>query len=404
MKTRNLLLTIIFLSAVFPLFSQEQGAIYPTELTTEYLVDPTGLDVRQPRFSWKVAAANPEDFGKAQSAYRILVSSTKRDLDENKGNLWDTGWISSDEMQLIEYKGKELESDQGCFWKVSVKDEKGNPSKFSGTASFTTGLFDDAEWTAKWIGTAEIYDPSKGPNKIYDPWFRKSFDLKQKPSKATLFVTSVGYHEVYVNGQKIGDHVLAPAVTDHTQRARYIAYDIAPELKQGKNVIALWLGTSWAIYAPYTTPDKPRTPIVTAQTDIFGKNNQKLARIVTDESWKTHPSPNKLIGNWGFGVGGYGGEIWDANKEIDNWNRTTYNDQTWDGATVYTPALKLSAQRVETNALFDEIRPVEIESRPDGTYRIDMGVNFAGWTQIDVNGKPGDTVRFQFSERQQDDM
>jgi alpha-L-rhamnosidase len=404
MRTRNLLLIVIFLSASFSIFSQKQGALYPMELTTEYLVDPTGLDVRQPRFSWKLATANPQVFGQAQTAYRILVSSTKRDLDKNKGNIWDTGWISSDNMQLVDYKGKELESDRSYFWKVAVKDEKGNPSAFSKSASFTTGLFDDAEWTAKWIGTTEIYDPSAGPNKISDPWFRKSFDLKQKPSRATLFVASVGYHEVYVNGQKIDDHVLAPAVTDHTQRARYIAYDIAPQLKQGKNVIALWLGASWAIYAPYATPDKPRTPIVTAQTDIFGKNDQKLVRIITDESWKTHPSPNKLIGNWGFGVGGYGGEIWDANKEIDNWNLATYNDQVWNRATVYTPALKLSAQRVETNTLFNEIQPVEIVSRPDGTFRVDMGVNFAGWTQINVDGNPGDTVRFQFSERQQDDM
>ncbi|WP_332457378.1 family 78 glycoside hydrolase catalytic domain [Petrimonas sp.] len=404
MRTRNLLLIVIFLSASFSIFPQKHGGVYPTELTIEYLVNPKGLDVRQPRFSWKLATANPQVFAQAQTAYRILVSSTKRDLDKNKGNIWDTGWISSDNMQLVDYKGKELESDRSYFWKVAVKDEKGNPSAFSKSASFTTGLFDDAEWTAKWIGTTEIYDPSAGPNKISDPWFRKSFDLKQKPSRATLFVASVGYHEVYVNGQKIDDHVLAPAVTDHTQRARYIAYDIAPELKRGKNVIALWLGTSWAIYAPYATPDKPRTPIVTAQADIFGKNNQKLVRIITDASWKTHPSPNKLIGNWGFGVGGYGGEIWDANKEIDNWNLSTYNDLAWNKATVYTPALKLSAQRVETNAPFDEINPVEIVSRPDGTYRVDMGVNFAGWTRINVNGNPGDTVRFQFSERQQDDM
>ncbi len=90
------------------------------------------------------------------------------------------------------------------------------------------------EWTAKWIGTGEVYNPAEGSNKMYDPWFRKTFYLNEKPYRATLFVASVGYHEVYVNGQKIGDHVLAPAVTDHTQRARYIAYDIAPPaLKRG---------------------------------------------------------------------------------------------------------------------------------------------------------------------------
>ncbi|WP_436415378.1 family 78 glycoside hydrolase catalytic domain [Petrimonas sp.] len=400
MKSIHLIFLISVLSIV-SLYSQKQSSISPTDLTTEYLTSPTGLDIQQPRFSWKLTTTNKNAFGQKQTAYRILVSSSKRD----KGDVWDSGWIQSDDIQLIEYKGKNLQSDNNYFWKVQVKDENGNESKFSEAATFSTGLFNESEWTAKWIGSSEVYEFTPEGNKISDPWLRKSFDLKQKPTKATIFVASVGYHEVYVNGQKIGDHVLAPAVTDHTQRARYIAYDIAPALKRDKNVIALWLGTSWAIYAPYATPDKPRTPIVIAQADIYGKNNQKLARIVTDESWKTHPSPNKLIGNWGFGLpGGYGGEIWDADKEIDGWNLPAFNDQAWKNATVYTPALKLSAQRVETNALFEEIRPIAIEKRPDGSYRADMGVNFAGWTQINIKGNPGDTIRFLFSEREQDEM
>ncbi len=164
-------------------------------------------------------------------------------------------------MQLIQYNGKPLQSDRRYCWKVSVKDERGNESGFGEVSEWSTGLFSQNEWTAKWIGTGEAYDPEEGSNKMPDPWFRKTFSLKEKPSKATFFVASVGYHEVYVNGQKIGNHLLAPAVTDHTKRARYIAYDIAPALQQGDNVIALWLGTSWSIYAPYATNDKPRAPL-----------------------------------------------------------------------------------------------------------------------------------------------
>ncbi len=404
MKVKKLLLVIIFSSLSISFFSQDRSTISPINLTCEYLTHPTGLDIEKPRFSWTLEATNENAYAQKQTAYRVLVASSKQNINKDEGNLWDSGWIPSDNMQLIEYNGKRLNSDENYFWKVAVKDEKGRQSKFSEPAEFSTGLFSESEWTAKWIGTTDVYNPDDGPNKMYDPWFRKSFHLNEKPVKATIFVASVGYHEVYVNGQRIDDHVLAPAVTDHTQRARYIAYDISSALQQGDNVIALWLGTSWAIFAPYATPDKPRTPLVIAQTDIYGKNNRKLARISTDESWKTHPSPNKLIGNWGFGIGGYGGELWDANKEIDNWNRVNFDDQTWRQATVYTPSLKLSAQRVETNVLFDEINPVAIEKRADGTYRVDMGVNFAGWTQINVNGNPGDTIRFEFSEREQDDM
>ncbi len=385
-------------------YPQMQSTLSPTQRTVEYLTEPTGLDIRQPRFSWKLETNDRTAFGQAQTAYRILVSSAKQYIDNNNGDMWDSGWIQSNDMQLIEYRGKKLKSDKEYYWTVAVKDEKGNDSGFGKPVKWTTGLFSRSEWSAEWIGTTETFNPDENPNKMQNPWFRKSFDLTEKPTKATLFVASVGYHEVYVNGERIGNHVLAPAVTDHTKRARYIAYDIAPALKQGKNAITLWLGTSWSIFAPYATPDKPRSPIVIAQTDIYGKNNKKLTRIVTDESWKTHPSPNKLIGKWGFGVGGYGGEIWDANKEIDGWNLAMFNDLSWENATVYTPSLNLSAQRVEPNTLFDEIQPVEIETRPDGSYRVDMGVNFAGWTQIDVKGTPGDTIRFLFSERQQNDI
>ena len=402
MKT-NLFTCFLFLFSLSA-FSQSVCTIIPRSLTCEYLSNPTGLDIRQPRFSWKLEAVNSNDFGQRQTAYRILVGTSEQKIHQNIGDCWDSGWVNSDDMQLIRYQGKQLQSDKDYFWNVTVKDEKGNISAMSETATFCTGIFNQNEWTAKWIGTSEVYDPTSGSNQMYDPWFRKNFDLKQKPERAILFVASVGYHEVYVNGQKIGDHVLAPAVTDHTKRARYIAYDITSALKKGNNTISLWLGTSWSIFGAYATPDKPRTPIVIAQVNIYGSNGHKLARIITDESWRTHPSPNKLIGNWNFGAGGYGGEIWDANREINNWNQPNYHDQSWQKATVYTPKLELSAQRVETNKLFREIQPVSIEKRSDGSYRVDMGVNFAGWTQIHVKGNPGDTIHFLFSEREQNDM
>src|SRR5690606_32977244 len=117
------------------------------------------------------------------------------------------------------------------YWKVIAKDEKGIISKWSKDAFWVTGLFQQQEWTAKWIGTAELFDPSQKDCNIADPWLRKTFNLSQKPEKAVMFLASVGYHELYVNGKKISDDVLSPAVTDHTKRARYVAYDIASALK-----------------------------------------------------------------------------------------------------------------------------------------------------------------------------
>ncbi len=376
--------------------SGQKASVVPVQMRCEYLENPVGLDESRPRLSWTLAATDTASFRQKQSAYRILVSGSSANLKVNKGDVWDSGWQKSSQMQLINYNGKKLLSDRTYFWKLAVKDEKGQISRWSKPVYWTTGLFSQAEWKAKWIGTAQIFDPGQPDCNINDPWLRKSFTIKTKPARATFFVASVGYHEVYVNGKKIGNDVLSPSVTDHSKRARYVAYNIAPELKPGKNVIAIWLGTSWSVFGPYIVKDRPNTPIVIGQGAINGNI------IATDETWKTHDSPNKLLGVWDFGK--MGGELWDARKEMDNWNTIDCDEKSWTQAVVYKPKLILSAQQVEPNRLFEEIKAVSIESRSDGSYRVDMGVNFAGWTSVNVSGKPGDRIDFLYSERAQDDM
>ena len=377
-----------------------QASFTPVNLTIEYMINPTGLDEKCPRFSWTYKATNTTAFGQKQTAYRIIVSLDKSNVEKKMGDVWDSKWVNATSMQLIEYNGKPLVSDRTYYWKVLAKDENGNIAS-SETAQWSTGLFDPKEWTAAWIGSSQVFQPGVMDCNINDPWLRKTFDLKTVPAKATLFVASVGFHEVYINGMKIDDHVLAGAVTDHTKRARYIAYDIAKNLKPGKNVIAIWLGTSWSIFAPYNTIDKPRTPIVAAQADFYDGGMNPLERLQTDASWKVHPSPNKLLGTWE--MHNYGGEIWDANTEVPGWNLADLDDSGWQQVAVYHPQLKISAQAVQTNKLLHEIKPVGIQKRKNG-YRVDMGVNFAGWTRIKVHGNPGDTIRFLFSEREQDEM
>ena len=410
-RTKNILILLLFLYLPWAVFASRivdvSSSVVPGNARCEYLINPKGLDELQPRLSWTLRAADSSAFGQKQTGYRILVASTESGLKLNRGDVWDSGWVNSSEMQQISYKGKPLVSDKIYFWKVSVKDQKGKVSGWSKTAHWTTGLLKPTDWKAKWIGTDQIFDPAQQDCNISDPWLRKTFTLKAKPAKANIFVASVGFHEVYVNGKKIGNDVMAPSVTDHTKRARYVAYDIASELKAGKNVIAIWLGTSWSIFGPYIVKDRPNTPIVIAQASIYAnKNSITLSKpelvIVTDETWKTHESPNKLLGVWDSNR--MGGEIWDANKEVLNWNTTACDETTWDKAVSYQPKLILSAQKIEPNRAFDEIKPIGIVERNDGSYRVDMGVNFAGWTEIKVKGNQGDTIKFLFSEREQNDI
>lgn len=380
---------------------EPQGAprVAPSDLQCEYRHDPLGIDVKQPRLSWKLKATNATQRGQAQTAYRILVASSAEQLAENKADLWDSGEVKSDQSQLVVYNGSPLSADVLCYWKVQVRDDAGILSAWSLPAQWTMGLLDASEWTGKWIGTSTQFAelkklPPKG-DYLADPWLRKTFDLKEKPRRAVIHVASVGYHELYVNGKKVGDAVLTPSVADHTKRARYVTYEITEDLRVGANTIGLWLGTSWSVYPLYKTDDKPQTPIVIAQARIESPDGQ-IQSLVTDESWKTHPSPNALLGTWNFT--NFGGEYYDAGRDLPNWCSPDLNEADWKPVTVYHPRLILSAEMVEPNRRIRKIEPVAIEKIEGQGYRVDMGVNFAGFVELDVKGQPGDIIELQFSE------
>ena len=405
--TLKLFFGVFFLLHHSVLFGKELCSIIPQHMTCEYVVNPQGLDVKFPRFGWGLAATNPNSYGQHQRAYRILVATNEGALKKEIGDMWDSGWVKSAETQNIEYLGKALQSDRTYYWKVLVKDEKDKTSNWSTTATWTTGILEENLWKAKWIGGTTVFDPTQKDCNLYDLWLRKGFILKFKPKQANLYVASIGFHEVYVNGQRVGDEVMAPVVTDHTKRARYVAYDIASFLRKGPNVIAIWLGASWSIFPGYHIEGlKPRTPLVAAQVDFYDRILKVMTPVkqslFSDESWKIKDSPNKLLGIWDFGR--MGGELWDDRKAEVDWNQVKYDDANWSNAKEYNLPLKISAQNVKGNKIYEEIKPIAIEEKPDGSYRVDMGVNFAGWTQIKVKGNEGDTVHLSYSEREKEEI
>jgi alpha-L-rhamnosidase len=399
-----LLASLVFLIAV-PAHAGSAGPqsttarITPTDLRCEYLSEPLGIDVEKPRLSWRLKAEKASERGQMQTAYQILVAGSKKQLAQDKADLWDSGEVKSDQSQLVPYGGKPLSSTMRCYWKVRVRDERGGLSPWSAPARWTTGFMKPSDWKAKWIGSDETFAqvkklPPEG-HYLSDPWLRKVITLNRQPRWAIIHVASVGYHELYVNGTKVTDAVLMPSVADHTKRARYVTYDITDHLRAGRNVIGLWLGTSWSIYPLYKTEDKPQTPIVSAQANIEMPGG-KVRRVVTDQTWKTHPSPNVLLGTWNFT--NFGGEYYDAGKETPNWCSADLNDKDWKPATVYQPELMLSAEMVEPNRRVHKIEPVGVEQVEGQGYRVDMGVNFAGFVELDVKGQPGDIIELQFSE------
>ncbi|MCH5720605.1 glycoside hydrolase family 78 protein [Niabella hibiscisoli] len=277
-----LLLIISFSSFAVP-NKKERLGLY--DLTCEYLKSPKGIDEQQPRLGWKLRSLRDDLYAQRQQAYRVIVASTPELLQKNKGDVWDSKWVTSSQTQQVPYEGRPLMSDRTYYWKVCIKDEGARVSAWSDVNSFTTGFFDQKEWRGQWIGDDQRFIPGRADCNIWDPWLKKTFTLKEQTGRAFIYIASVGYHELYVNGVKVGDGILAPAVTDHTKRARYISYDITQLVRKGENIVGLWLGTSWSVFGPYHLENsgRPLTPIVTAQaffTRVRIRLQQMLLLIV----------------------------------------------------------------------------------------------------------------------------
>ncbi len=356
-------------------------------LRCEYLSDPLGIDVTAPRLGWQIRPSDPARRGVLQSEYQVLVASSTEELQRDHGDLWDSGRVKSSNSTHVAYRGKPLASGTFCHWKARVCDQKGHPSAWSVPAKWSMGPLRRKDWKAQWIGVAKEKEPSS------DPWLRKTFSLPGAPTRAMAYVASVGYHELFINGKRVGDRVLEPSISDLTQRARYVTYDVAKYLKPGSNVIVLWCAAGWARHAEFHIKDKP---LVLAQIDMQQPDG-RATQIVTDATWRSHASPMCAIGDWEFAD--YGGERYDARLEVPGWCDANLDDSTWQAVRVFDPQLRVSAEMIEPNHCVETIKPVDIRPGRSGEFRVDMGKNYTGWFEIRMKGRPGQKVTLGFAER-----
>jgi len=386
--------------------SQNKSGILINSLTCEYLENPLGIDVLQPRLSWKLSS---DDKNKIQSAYRILVASSLDLLNKDDGNLWDTGKIESDQSIQVFYEGRPVKSQQMCFWKVRVWDEKGDPTEWSEVNTWEMAFLEKDAWQAKWIESPQIYDWETFSQTIGKmdrnepktdiepaPYLRKSFVADLPIRKARVYISGVGLYELYINGQKVCDHVLDPTFTNYDKRVHYITYDVFKLLVKGKNALGVILGNGWydvhsrAVWGFNKAPWRDR-PACLLQLEIEYENGTTQT-IISDKSWKSAPSPivyNDIRE----------GEKYDARLEIQDWNESDFNDESWAGVREKSgPKGKLVAQMIPANRIMREVTPVSVKSPKPGLYVIDMGQNMAGWIKLKVKGDSGAIVKMKFGE------
>ncbi len=233
--------------------NEKTSPFYLAELKCENLIDPLGIDNVTPHFSWKLKG---DGWKGGQTYYEIQVASDSILLVQDKADLWNTGKLKSKTSVMVPYQGKALTSRSLCYWRVRVWDAKKQASSWSPVARFGVGILDQSQMKGEYIGA------SVEGGKICAPILRKKVKLTQGET-SFLHVNTLGYHEIYINGRKVGEDVLTPAVSHLSKRSLIVTYDITPYLREGENDLLIWLGQGWYRDLSTHALDKMKwTPVV----------------------------------------------------------------------------------------------------------------------------------------------
>lgn len=369
-------------------------------LRCEYLVNPLGVDVVEPRLSWNLQSGQR---GQKQTSYRLLVASSPEKLKKNIGDLWDSGKVKTDRSIHVSYNGKPIESDRYYYWKVKIWDKDGMPSSFSRAAFWETGLLSPVDWKGKWIGDStqqEVVAENKTSQAQPSPRFRKSFDMDKPIKDATLFISGIGYYEAWLNGERVGDHVLDPAFTRYDKGVLYVAHDVGDQLINGDNAIGVQLGNGWYNMHTRAVWDFDKAPWRASPRMIMQLNvtytDGSEESVVTDKSWKMSRGPFVFdsIRN---------GEVYDARLESPGWDEKGFDESRWEQADeVDAPKGVLRSQMMPPIRVTQTMKAKRLSQPQPGVYVFDLGQNIAGWVKLKLRGPRGTKVTLRYSERLDD--
>lgn len=378
-----------------------------SNLLLDYSENPIGIDNPSPRFTW-VAGSDLRD--NQQTAYHVLVASTPYLLEKNKGDIWDSGKILSDQSIHVDYAGPELRSRRRYFWKVRIWDKTGDPSEFSQIARWEMGLLKQGLWRAQWLSAPRLFDWSQrdqqrkmmaknAPPELEEPSpiFRKEFILTSEVKSARAYISGLGYYELYINGRKVGDRVLDPAFTAYDKKVLYSTFDITEYLRDSINAIGVMLGNGWYNMASRGVWSFDRSPWRADPAFILqvriANNLGTIQQVLSDSTWTCSPGPvvfNSIRQ----------GEIYDATREQPGWSTPGFYDKDWHPVRVVRgPEGKMTAQTIPPIRIVDRIAPERIFKTPENTLVCDFGQNMAGFVELTLNTVRGRRIEFKYGEK-----
>lgn len=376
--------------------AQAIGPLAPVNLRCEYAKQALGIDRSNPRLSWVLGHGGTDQY---QRAYQVIVADDETLVAKEEGNIWDSGQVECSCSVNVVYQGQELKSCQKYYWRVRWWDKEDTASPYSDIAVFETSFLNEDEWSAAWIANGDDASPDSVTiearyNLRPGSLLRKEFAIEKEIEAARVYIAGLGYYELRINGEKVGDRVLDPGQTDYRKTALYSIYDVTDALQTGANAIGVILGNGR--YCSFRWRDDDlfgydRFPCLRAELHITYVDGSK-DKIVTDTTWDVKRGP--------VGINGiYYGEFYDARMEIDSWDQPGLDDPGWAQVVkVDPPGGIMRAQIMPPIKVTKRLQPVEILNPDPGVYIYDLGQNITGWARLRVEGPRGTEVKMRFAE------
>ena len=395
-------MSLSFLSAE----AKTQSSIRAVDLRCEYAADPL-IDIAAPRLSW-INSNLSQARGVEQTAYRVRVATSPEGFDNP---VWDSGKVLSKESAFVEYRGSKLLSRTSYWWQVMVWDEKGRASEWSDTAHWHMGILSEDEWKGKWIGAPwqgeESYDVMGSMEFLPAPLLRKEFKIEKPIKQARYYGTGLGYHELYINGKRVGEDYFSPNQTNYDRRPNlvnrgivvadpfeeytvmYLSHDLKELLSEGENAIGVILGNGFYDITTHWVQGYG-TPRFIGQIEILYEDGTTQI-ISSDESWRADRSA--IVSDQI-----YYGEHYDARLEHDGWATAAYDDSAWAKVALRgAPCGKLIPQNGPADRITERFAPVEFEKREDGIYKIKFPVEVSGWVALkNIKAQKGQRIDIKY--------
>lgn len=204
-------------------------AVSISSVSFEHHHEAFGIAEASPRISWRFEGTAVDW---EQTGYEIEI--TRDGVPRIFG-------ANSSASTLVSWPDEPLSSSESATIRTRAYGG-GSATGWSDTVSVEAALLD-----GDWAGAIPIAaDRETEFNATHKPiLFRKDFSVNSTVASARLYITGLGIYEAEINGQRVGDHVLAPGYMSYQARHTYDTYDVTELLTSGDNAVGVTVGEGW---------------------------------------------------------------------------------------------------------------------------------------------------------------